>query len=86
MVEICAAMLYNVAEVKKMLFRKNIDKSCSYCKYAGKIDDSTCLCTKKGIVFGRHHCWRFKYDPLKRVPSRAKPKDFSKIDDLDFSL
>lgn len=69
-----------------MLFRKNIDKFCSYCKYAGKIDDSTYLCAKKGVVPSCHHCWRFHYDPLKRVPTRMKPKDFSKIDDLDFSL
>lgn len=69
-----------------MLFRKNIDKFCSYCAHAGKIDDSTYLCAKKGIVPSCHHCWRFKYDPLKRVPARMKPKDFSKMDDYDFSL
>ena len=51
-----------------MLFRKKIDKFCSYCSHAGKIDDNT------------------KYDPLKRVPARIKPKDFSQYDDVDFSL
>ena len=33
-----------------MLFRKKIDKFCSYCVHAGKVDDSTYLCAKKGIV------------------------------------
>lgn len=69
-----------------MLFRKNISKFCSYCKYAGKIDESTFLCSKKGIVSSSHRCRRFKYDPLKRVPARIKPKDFAKCDELDFSL
>ena len=31
-------------------------------------------------------CRKFKYDPLKRIPTRMKPKDFTKCDDLDFSL
>lgn len=69
-----------------MLFRKDIEKNCSYCKYAGKIDDTTYLCSKKGVVSVCDHCRRFCYDPLKRVPVRAKPKDFSKIDEMDFSL
>lgn len=69
-----------------MLFRKKIEKSCSYCVHSGKIDDSTCLCSKKGIVHSSDHCRKFKYDPLKRVPTRAKPKDFASCDTLDFSL
>ena len=69
-----------------MLFRKKIDKFCSYCAYAGKIDDGTYLCSKKGIVRSSHHCRKFKYDPLKRVPPRMNPKDFAECDEMDFSL
>ena len=69
-----------------MLFRKKIDKFCSYCSHAGKIDDNTYLCAKKGLVSSGHRCRRFTYDPLKRVPARIKPKDFSQYDDVDFSL
>ena len=69
-----------------MLFRKNIDKFCSYCAHAGKIDDSTYLCAKKGIVPSCHHCWRFKYDPLKRVPARRDTRALEKLDEKDFSL
>ncbi len=69
-----------------MLFRKKIEKSCSYCTRAGKIDDETYLCAKKGVVSAGGQCRRFKYDPLKRIPKKARAKDFSKIDDLDFSL
>ena len=70
-------------EVARMLFRKKIDR---YCVYAGKLDDETYLCAKRGFVAACHHCRKFKYDPLKRVPKRRKPKDFSEYDELDFSL
>lgn len=33
-----------------MLFRKKIDRFCSYCVYAGKLDDETYLCAKRGFV------------------------------------
>ena len=47
-----------------MLFRKKIDRFCSYCVYAGKLDDETYLCAKRGFVAACHHCRKFKYDPL----------------------
>ena len=56
-----------------MLFRKKIDRFCSYCVYAGKLDDETYLCAKRGFVAACHHCRKFKYDPLKRVPKRREP-------------
>ena len=64
-----------------MLFRKKIDRFCSYCVYAGKLDDETYLCAKRGFVAACHHCRKFKYDPLKRVPKCRKPKDFSEYDE-----
>lgn len=69
-----------------MLFRKKIEKNCSYCVHSAKVDDCTCLCAKKGLVQSSGHCRKFKYDPLKRVPSRMKPKDFDSYDVIDFSL
>ena len=69
-----------------MLFRKTIDRYCTYCQFAGRIDDETMVCPYYGVVPCEHHCRRFRYDPLKRVPGRMKPKDFSKFDKQDFSL
>ncbi len=69
-----------------MLFRKKIEKACSYCAHAAKIDENTCLCAKKGLVASAGRCRKFRYDPLKRVPKRAKPADFSQYDNVDFSL
>lgn len=69
-----------------MLFRKNIEKSCSYCAYAGKIDNETMLCRKKGFVASFRKCRRFRYDPLKRIPTRQAPLQSARYEEEDFSL
>lgn len=69
-----------------MLFRKKIQRSCSYCAFAGKFSDEQMVCQKKGIVSIYEGCHRFRYDPLKRVPPRRKALSFSKYDGEDFSL
>ena len=69
-----------------MLFRKDIDPRCAYCARGSRISDDKVACVKRGIVLPEDRCSAFKYDPLKRVPARMKPKDFSKMDDFDFSL
>ena len=69
-----------------MLFRKNVAKFCAYCKHAGQAANGQMICKKKGFVNSDDKCWRFRYDPLKRTPSRYQAKDFSQFDDRDFSL
>lgn len=69
-----------------LLFRKKIDRYCTYCQFAGKIDEETMVCQYHGIVPSGHHCRKFRYDPLKRIPGRVKPKEFEKFDKQDFSL
>lgn len=69
-----------------MLFRKKIERSCSYCLYGAHLEDGIILCPKKGIKTGSDKCFRFKYDPCKRIPKKAKALDFSKYDCEDFSL
>ena len=69
-----------------MLFRKRIDRSCAYCLYGAQMDNGEILCSKKGFKTSEDKCWRFKYDPCKRIPIKAKALDFSKYDNEDFSL
>ena len=69
-----------------MLFRKDIAKSCAYCRYGVRLSDLDILCSKKGIVTAENSCHRFSYDPFKRIPPKAKASDLSKYDDEDFSL
>lgn len=69
-----------------MLFRKKIERSCAYCRYGTQIEDGLILCSKKGMRSINGKCCRFKYDPIKRIPHKAKAFDFSQYDDRDFSL
>jgi len=69
-----------------MLFRKKIERACVYCLHGAKLEDGAILCAKKGIQQIDAKCWRFQYDPCKRIPSKSKALDFSKYDSEDFSL
>ena len=69
-----------------MLFRKKVEKLCTYCVHAGQASGDHMICKKKGFVAMDHSCWRFRYDPLKRKPTRVQAKDFSQFDQEDFSL
>lgn len=69
-----------------MLFRRKIERSCSYCQYGIHLEDGQILCSKRGIREKEEQCWRFRYDPCKRIPKRMKALDFSKYDGEDYSL
>ena len=69
-----------------MLFRKKIERACSYCVYSAKLDDGACLCSKRGLKSELDSCRKFRYDPCKRVSFKAKAMDFSQFKDSDFSL
>ena len=69
-----------------MLFRKKIERSCAYCTHGAQLDCEQVLCAKKGMRTVREKCWKFKYDPCKRIPPKAKAMDFSQYDDADYSL
>ena len=69
-----------------MLFRKKIERSCSYCTYGACLEDGQVLCSKKGIRTVEDSCRKFRYDPCKRIPGKPKAMDFSRYDREDFSL
>ena len=69
-----------------MLFRKKIEKSCSYCLRGTRLEDGSILCTRKGLRQEDTGCFWFRYDPLKRIPGKMKALDFSKYDQEDYSL
>lgn len=69
-----------------MLFRKRIEKSCSYCRFGTALDDTSILCTKRGVVPTDAKCRKFKYDPIKRIPPKPKTLNFDKYEDVDYSL
>ena len=53
-----------------MLFRKNMEPSCAYCKHGTQINFDRTACVKRGVVPLYGACRRFAYDPLKREPER----------------
>ena len=69
-----------------MLFRKKIQRSCAYCANSTFMDEEQYLCIKKGVVEDTGKCRKFKYDPCKRIPAKPKALDFSKYEEMDFSL
>ena len=69
-----------------MLFRKKMPRSCGYCVHGTRLEDGIILCTKKGIKTEDGKCFRFRYDPCKRIPVKARALDFSRYDQDDFSL
>ena len=54
-----------------MIFRKNVEPACAYCKHSAPAGEDSCICVKKGIVSLWDSCRRFSYDPLRRVPEAA---------------
>ena len=60
--------------------------SCGYCLYGAHLEGGEILCSRKGMRVASEKCWKFKYDPCKRIPHKMKPMDFSKYDKEDFSL
>ena len=69
-----------------MLFRKKIERSCAYCRHGAQLEDDQILCMKKGMKTQSNKCWKFKYDPCKRIPVKAKALNFSRYEEQDFSL
>lgn len=69
-----------------MLFRKKIDPSCSYCVHGQQVSERDVVCGKKGIVPVEGNCRKFRYDPMKRVPSRPATLRTQGLKEEDFSI
>lgn len=69
-----------------MLFRKKVERICAHCEKGTVLDGGQVLCTKKGFRASTSKCWRFRYDPCKRIPKKRKALDFSKYNEEDYSL
>lgn len=69
-----------------MLFRKKIQRSCTYCAHGTALDEERTLCTKRGVIASCGSCRKFAYDPCKRIPPRPKQPDFARFQEEDFRL
>ncbi|MBQ8029211.1 MAG: hypothetical protein IJ262_07370 [Clostridia bacterium] len=65
--------------LQKLIDEKKYDPKCEYCRFGRVPDDrKSVLCSYKGIMQLDDSCRKFKYDPLKRIPTKIKiDTDFS---------
>jgi len=69
-----------------MLFSKHIDPCCSYCRHGRLLSPDEVMCLKRGVVAASGQCARFRYDPLKREPVRARELPEEHFTTEDFAL
>jgi len=69
-----------------MLFRRKIERACSHCIHCTVLDEEQVLCTKRGLMPILGKCRKFRYDPIKRIPTKPKALDFEKYNKEDYSL
>ena len=69
-----------------MLFRKDMDPRCAYCRRGQQINEREVACVKRGIVSMEGSCRAFQYDPMKRVPPRPAVLETKRLKPEDFSL
>ena len=69
-------------EMRRKLYGNSVQATCEHCLHGRRSSDGKAiLCPKKGVMPLYHHCRKFEYDPLKRIPSRQpKPQKFTKED------
>lgn len=67
------------------LFGNRIEPACGYCRYGrDSADGQMILCEKQGVVAPYHHCRKYRYAPLRRVPPRQAV--LPSYDSGDFTL
>ena len=62
-----------------MLFRKNIQPSCAYCKHGMSLGFGEIACSKRGIMSDEGKCGAFRYEPTKRVPEYSRIPAAAKV-------
>ena len=70
-------------KMAKSLLNKKLPRFCEYCAFGtASTYNNEVFCKKKGIVSKKDSCFKYKYDPLKRIPNEVKiadgynPEDF----------
>lgn len=58
--------------MRQKLYGNHVQPACEICVQGHRSSDGRAvLCQRKGVVPLYHHCRKFVYDPLKRIPKRA---------------
>lgn len=72
-------------KMRRKLYGNSIEATCEFCVFGRRSSDGKAiLCPKKGVMPLYHHCRKFVYDPLKRIPKR--PPEISGYTEDDFRI
>ena len=64
---------------------KDMPHVCEMCEHAKDIrSDDNMLCERHGVVGRGYSCGKFRYDPLKRIPSAPRMPDIP--DESEFTV
>ena len=69
-----------------MLFDRNIEPNCGYCRYGANLGFGEIACAKHGIMAAHGNCSAFRYEPTKREPIVSQRPKKSEFSEDDFSL
>jgi len=69
-----------------MLFRRNVDPCCGYCRYGMSLGNEEIACSKRGIMTTEGKCTSFRYEPTKRKPEHTNVPNIKEIPMEDMSL
>lgn len=74
-----------VAFGRKPLFGNHVEPACRHCRFSRETADGRMmLCQHQGVVAPYYSCRKYRYDPLRRVPSRQAV--LPEYDKSDFEL
>lgn len=69
-----------------MLFRRDIEPRCEYCRFGVALDAEEIGCIKQGITARGESCPKFRYDPVKREPEVRSFRSERRFSQEDFEL
>ena len=70
-----------------MLFNRNIEPCCAYCRFSIDIGSDEVACVKQGVMSVSGFCKLFSYEPTKRIPeSGPRIIGNTHLTEDDFSL
>lgn len=69
-----------------MLFNRDIEPRCSYCRFGSAMGSGEFACSKRGIMLGFGSCGSFKYEPTKRIPEQPPAMKETALSEQDFAI
>lgn len=69
-----------------MLFRRNIEPNCAYCKHGKALGFEEILCKRRGIMMAGGRCSEFRYEPTKRKPEYVGNAQVAEVLESELSI